>query len=673
MSEKKPTNSLFQNAARAALEASRQVSASIVKGIQGPFVDYQILSDRSIHVGPWEVKRATHNKKHGEFCVWSFDRQNFARNFRLDQHKVDKLFRLCQKDARQSTLLRHPYILQIVEPIHETRNRISFVSEGVKMPLSAIRCDLAGTIEVAPGSEAFHETLTSKILSELEIKFGLVCICEAIRFIHEQAHLMHLSISPQSVVICSDHSFKICGFQHSCSLENGHKPDFNFKDTYDNLPLTIDHPVLEWTAPELVDVWSTSCSKECDYFSFGLLARWLLIGEKVIPDGCSLNTYNRLLSNWKIDTTEDIRISNVFAILNREISKRAVDRPSVTELLECFSEDKSIQALLFLKSTADKTLEQKHRFIVTSIHEELLRSLGENLIAAVLIPFILESIKVETLQEVSVRVLVNVSDRVDASIFQDIIMPVIYQLLKGKNKSNIEEIAKNVQKFAKLSGPAGEEITLAILQASLQKLCPSKQKGILETVGKIAVDYPPDIQQKFCMIYLQACAKTESGQVRLICLQNLHQCSNSLALSMLDTVFEKMHQISQVDQSGPTSAAISQLVNAICVRCGPKFASIRALPMLAPMLCRQSLTGSNFQVVFSAIQNILQGIRECKMKSSASKRDTAITQGDPNISIGNGRALEGRQGTIWQNPTPTSREMPVKSGIVEDDPFESLL
>jgi len=626
-----------------------------------------------MRAGPWEIKRATNKKINGGFCVWLFDKQSFGKHFHLGVHEVDHIYNLCKKDARQCTLLRHPCILRIVEPIYETKNKIAFVSEGVKMTVDAFSSDMSGTINVDYSSNSiFHSLVATKNISELEIKFGLVCICEAVEFLHEQARLMHLSICPQSVLVGDDNSFKVCGFRHCYSLDSKRKPDFHFSDRFENLS-AVNHPILEWTAPEVVEVWTESCSKKCDCFSFALLALWLLRGEKMIPRGCSLDMYNKILAKWNIDPGDE---SSQQLTFYRQLSKNPSDRPSMSECLACLSKDRSIQALLFLRSNANKTIEQKIEFLRACL-QGIISEFGGNLTSSFLLPFVLDSLKVQTLRRISVQVLIKLCEKIDRTSFQNDIVPVINQLLENRNEADIVELAGNVRTFARFTGSSGEEMTLSILKASANNLSSTKLKDALEVIGDLVSDYSLDMKQKFCLLYTHICAQTDSGQVRLVCLNILNRCSDSLTHSVKNEVFEKMERIAQVDKSGQTSAAIALLLEGICAHSSVDFSSKKGLPLLSPMLSDDNLSMEDFQVIYCCMENILHRIGARK-KSNQNNHDGRFNVSGP-LSL-RGEAFEANQnlfqfqGTMWQNLARKSAKSPNKGGSKNGiDQFSDLL
>lgn len=667
--------SILQNAARVALEASRQVSASIVKGVQGPFADYTIEHSSSIRVGPWRVERANHNKKNGDFCIWSFDKQSYRRTYNLGQHEVDKIFELCKKDARQCASLRHPYILKIVEPVFETKRKIAFVSEGIVMTLGAVSCDFTSTARVSSvgSNEVFHSKMTFTELSVLEIKFGIFCLCEAISFLHEQAQLVHLSISPHSVVICDDHSFKLCGFEHSRSIARGCRAEFDFRDSFTNsMAISIDHPFLEWTAPELVDVWTTNkLSVSCDYFSFSLLSLWLLRGEKIIPDGCSIHNYNNILAKWDMSCMNNRNLDELSKILFRQLERIPESRPSVTDCLACLSKEESIQPLLFLTSASNKTSRQKESFLKAILQGHISLELGKSLTTNFLLPFVLGSIKDASLRGDSVCLLMKLCDKIDISTFRRDVVPVIREILDGSSDFEIEQVGMNVQNISFLLGDtAGGELVISIHNAATNKLNPANQKIILENIGSLVPGYPHDIQDKFGYLYIDACARTTSGQVRAVCLKILYQCINAFSVSVTKAIFEALEKISRVDQSGNSSADVARLIEGICLRMDIGFCSNKGLPLLIPMLSHTSLSIEDFNVVFSAVQKILRRIKEWKTISTSKEEKLAFMS---EAYADYGMAQKKRGNESLQNNKNLNIMFLGESSKGTTDPFEDLI
>ena len=627
------TSSLFQTAAKVALEASRHVSASIAKGIHKStwLIDYDVDQSHSIHVGPWQVHLAVHSKKGGEFSVWTFDKAAFSRTFNVvDSRVVEETFERCRKDARQCSKLRHPNILHLVEPVFESRQKIMLVSEGIRMSLDALSCDLAGDAHIQQGKVLLG---CGTYMPELEIKFGLTCICEAMNFLHENGQLLHRGICPSSIVVSSSSVWKMCGFQYSISLTSR---DFSMFSFY-QMPLVGmygvgNHPVLQWTPPELVDdSWRTPVapSVQSDYFSFGSVALWLLKGQKSFPDNCSLEEYRRIVSQWKMGGYASLG-SDLEGVLQGQVSSPMGERPCIRDVLMCLSNDKSVQALKFLVNTADKAEEQKLSFLreASSYYEKF----GSTITSSLLVPFLLESLRSDgSLRSEALCVLLKACKWTDTSVFERDVLPVLRQIVSHGSEADIEEVVRNIRNLSPVvSGSSGSDLVFDILKRSIDVLSPKMQKLALESVAFVTKQlmYPSDAMKRFIDLYVHACLRTNSSQVRTTCLKLLYDCVEHMSPSLMDSVFDQIKKCSAVDLSGMTSVLVARLVEGMCQHANAAFSSKKALPLLTSMLTNEDLSNQQFHDVYIAVEKILKQIKASRLGDQRKEAEKISTSAE---------------------------------------------
>ncbi|KAG0495015.1 hypothetical protein HPP92_006009 [Vanilla planifolia] len=133
----------------------------------------------------------------------------------------------------------------------------------------------------------------------LEVKHGLLQIAESLDFLHNNAHLIHRAISPETVFITSSGAWKLGGFgfaipvdQASSGLTSAltfHYPEYDVEDSI--LPL---QPSLNYTAPELVRSKSNTVGCAADIFSFGCLVYHLVARKPLLE--CRNNVKMRFMS-----------------------------------------------------------------------------------------------------------------------------------------------------------------------------------------------------------------------------------------------------------------------------------------------------------------------------------------------------------------------------------------
>ena len=182
--------------------------------------NYSIASTLTATAGPWNIYPAK-KKTTGKDCsVFVFDRKS------LDGHSsslsrssaqgfkraADEVVARLKKEASSLAKLRHPSILEIVEPVEDTRGGgLRFVTEAVTASLTGLLHDKdeqekSGGIggrssrfvtEDADGTRRRREIE----LDELEIQKGLLQVSKALEFLHENAGLVHANLTPDAILI----------------------------------------------------------------------------------------------------------------------------------------------------------------------------------------------------------------------------------------------------------------------------------------------------------------------------------------------------------------------------------------------------------------------------------------------------------------------------------------
>jgi SCY1-like protein 2 len=182
--------------------------------------NYTISPNLTSIAGPWKIYPAK-NKKTGKECsVFVFERKS------LDAHSssvgrsgaaaykktVDEVIERLKKEASALARLRHPSILELVEPVEETRGGgLQFVAEAVTASLSGLLQEkddrergggVGGrasryVTEDADGTRRRRELE----IDELEIQKGLLQVSKALEFLHENAGLVHCNLTPDAILV----------------------------------------------------------------------------------------------------------------------------------------------------------------------------------------------------------------------------------------------------------------------------------------------------------------------------------------------------------------------------------------------------------------------------------------------------------------------------------------
>ncbi len=182
--------------------------------------NYSLASTPSSTSGPWKIYDAKKKSTGKAVSVFIFDRKS------LDQHAgslgrssasslkraTEEVVERLKKEASSLARLRHPNILELVEPVEDTRNGgLQFATETVTASLSGLLLEKdeqerAGGVggrssrfvtEDGDGGRRRRELE----IDELEIQKGLEQISKALEFLHDNAGLVHGNLTPDAVFV----------------------------------------------------------------------------------------------------------------------------------------------------------------------------------------------------------------------------------------------------------------------------------------------------------------------------------------------------------------------------------------------------------------------------------------------------------------------------------------
>jgi SCY1-like protein 2 len=194
--------------------ALKSISATNITG------NYSISATPTSTAGPWKIYDAKKKSTGKPYSVFVFEKKS------LDAHgsslgrsgassfkrTVEEVVERLKKEASSLAKLRHPNILELVEPVEDTRGGgLQFVTEPVTASLAGAlqekddqeRSGGPGgrgsryVTEDANGNRRRREIE----IDELEIQKGLLQISKALEFLHENAGLVHGNLTPDAVLI----------------------------------------------------------------------------------------------------------------------------------------------------------------------------------------------------------------------------------------------------------------------------------------------------------------------------------------------------------------------------------------------------------------------------------------------------------------------------------------
>ncbi len=259
-----------------------------------------------------------------------------------------------KKGVSQLTRLQHHAILTVEYPLEESCDCLAFATEPVLASLSNI---------------IIQENISSHILNykldPLEIKYGLLQVAEGLTFLHNSARLLHRNICLESIIVNSQCTWKISGFEYSLVG----KPDVTGPLTwepqeFDQSKPAESYPNLDYLAPEL-GLQTGTVSTAADMFSYGMLAYTVHNKKTLYQTNRNWSAYKRHALDLR--TIPDAKLKSVPVELIESVkmllSRSAELRPSPEEIQQLkYFQDIGVQTLQKLDSQFQLDNLQKSQF-----------------------------------------------------------------------------------------------------------------------------------------------------------------------------------------------------------------------------------------------------------------------------------------------------------------------
>ncbi|XP_072124302.1 SCY1-like protein 2 [Mobula birostris] len=207
----------------------------------------------------WKIFHGVKKSTKQEVAVFVFDKKLIEK---CQKFEKDHIIESLKKGVQQLTRLRHPRLLTVQHPLEESRDCLAFCTE----PIFASLANVLGCYEHLP-SPVPAEIKEHK-LYDVEIKYGLLQVCEGLSFLHSSVKMIHGNLTPENIILNRSGAWKIMGFDFCISSSNSSEQELKFtcKEWDPNLPpLCLPNP--EYVAPEYI--LSVSCDLASDMYSLG--------------------------------------------------------------------------------------------------------------------------------------------------------------------------------------------------------------------------------------------------------------------------------------------------------------------------------------------------------------------------------------------------------------------
>ncbi|KAK8250670.1 protein kinase domain-containing protein ppk32 [Phyllosticta capitalensis] len=375
-----------------------QFFSSAVKSLTSNIgANYSIASNPSSTSGPWKIYDAKKKSTGKAVSVFVFERKSLEPNGggfgprstagslkRAHEEVVEWL----KKEVSCLARLRHPSVLELAEPVEETR------TGGLIFATEPVTASLAGLLQEkddqersgGPGGRSSRYVVEEDgsrrrrevEIDELEIQKGLLQIGKGLEFLHESAGLVHGNLTPDAIFVNAKSDWKISGLSFCSPPENSTKATsvtpISLSEilNYDpRLPRSVQIS-LDYASPDFV--MDNNITSSADMFSLGLLiiALYNSPHQSPLETNQSASTYKRLFSSSSTIPTQNNNFLSknplprdlASSVLPRLITRRPAQRMNAREFQQAqYFDNILVSTIRFLDSLPAKTAAEKSQFM----------------------------------------------------------------------------------------------------------------------------------------------------------------------------------------------------------------------------------------------------------------------------------------------------------------------
>ncbi|KAL6904287.1 kinase-like domain-containing protein [Trichoderma evansii] len=380
--------------------------------------NYTVSPNPTSTAGPWKIYDAKKKSTGKAYSVFAFDKKSLDAhgssvgkgNAASYKRSVEEVVERLKKEASSLAKLRHPSILELVEPVEETRGGgLQFVTESVTTSLSSLLQEKDEQERSGPGGRSSRYVTEDSDgvrrrreieIDELEIQKGLLQISKALEFLHDNAGLVHGNLTPDA----SD--WKISGLAF-CSPADGSTKPTSIQGISLHEVLNLDPRLpkfvqlnLDYTSPDFV--MDNNLTASADMFSLGLLSVALYNSPHQSPIEAhgSLSSYKRIFSSSStVPTTTNNYLSSRALprdlsnhVLPKLITRRPAQRMTAREFQQSeYFDNVLVSTIRFLDTFPAKTPNEKSQFLRGL--NKVLPSFPKSVLEKKLLPALLEEMK----------------------------------------------------------------------------------------------------------------------------------------------------------------------------------------------------------------------------------------------------------------------------------------
>lgn len=390
----------------------------------------------------WKIHQATkiEDKSKSVFSTFIFKKRTLNGKH-IPPALKEEILNILKKEPQTLAKFKHPYILNLTEPLIEHSKCLVFATEHIKSSLQNL-------LTTENFSEIYH--------SDMELKLHVLELLEGISFMHNTVKNAHFNICPENIYITEDNKWKLSGFNFTTLLPNESYKSYKENDqTFKDFP-RLFCPNLNYSAPELLD----NSNYFSDIFSLGMTILTILKGcerkDRSSVFKCSSMIKHKEEISIFIGQIESqdffIKLNaNLKSILTKMLRLDISSRPTIQEIQTCsWLNDPLVQTINYLESLYQKSGPQQAVFFKG--FSKIILKFEFQIIKLRILPKILEFIHHDNCSSLvvqSVFLLMEQKDLISKDEFMSIIWPSLKSLTFKKEISagSLLLLVKNTSKL----------------------------------------------------------------------------------------------------------------------------------------------------------------------------------------------------------------------------------
>ena len=373
---------------------------------------YSILNNPSIICEPWSIYPARHKATGQLVSVFIFDKNKFEQHIKRScnfnssvinpKNVIHECYNIIKHEVMLMAKIRHPNIMTVLEHLEETDLKFIFVSEVINENLLTI--------------------IGSNELDSISIKRGLLQVCKALQFLHNNCNIVHNNLTPSSIFINSHGDWKLGGFgllKNLNEISSKERNTAGIMDFYFLAPFATYR--LEYTPPEIVIDMPPILDYANDMWCIGCLVYYLYNGGDTILRATELLNVNDYKSEFRRFENLFYHKSSVqlkhflkavpddlYPLLSQIFARYPYDRLTVDQFVSSqYFNDDVVRACLFIDEFATKPDNEKITFMKGLLElgnkgsKNLLSRLPSLFLLLKLLPSLIDIVHTEALLKVT--------------------------------------------------------------------------------------------------------------------------------------------------------------------------------------------------------------------------------------------------------------------------------